>query len=368
MPSPKRKRLLKKLIPYLIIWTVGGYIYIFLEYGILAESDTYPSTGNPYDPIIAIKAMFFLAIVLSLSIGLIEEGYFKNKLKNKSFLYRLIAKTIIYVSALSLIIVIFTAIVNGIIIDKTIFDEATIQNQLAFYFDVSFISILTYCSGIIAISLFISEMIDYQGLNVVGHFLTGKYAKPVVEDRIFMFLDMKGSTSIAEQLGHESYYRLVNQYYYDMTNAITDTEGEIYQYVGDEIVVSWRTDKGIINANCIRSYFQIGESIQANSDLYQREFGLVPKFKAGIHCGTVTRGQVGVIKKEMLFTGDALNTTARIQALCNELEAGLLISENIRSLLSEASLQTKSKGDFQLRGRNQTIHLYEVSSLDDQAR
>lgn len=365
MPSPARKRLFRKLMPYFIVWTAGGFIYLLLEYGILGESAIYPSTNNPYDPLASLKSMPFMVVALALSIGLMEELYFKHALKERPFVLRLFLKTLIYVSSIGLIIMIATTIVNGAILGKGTFHPETISAQLTFFFDVSFLSIMVYCSWCIAICIFISEMIDYLGLNVVGHFFTGKYAHPVVEERIFMFLDMKGSTTLAEKLGHTIYYKLVNRYYRDMTKAITQTGAEIYQYVGDEIVLSWTLTEGLRKSNCIRCFFEIEQSIRENSDFYEREFGIVPSFKAGVHVGKVTRGQIGVIKKEMLFTGDTLNTTARIQGLCNELDTRLLISENVRSLLSEASITVNSKGDFQLRGRNQTIQLYEVVTFTD---
>ena len=142
-----------------------------------------------------------------------------------------------------------------------------------------------------------------------------------------MFLDMKSSTTIAEQLGHVEYFRLLNKYYADISDAIIQTAGEVYQYAGDEIIVSWDLKNGLANNNCIRCFFLIKKTFKKVSESYIKRFGLTPEFKAGFHYGKVTTGEIGVIKKEIFFTGDVLNTTARIQAKCNEFGTDILISD-----------------------------------------
>jgi adenylate cyclase len=54
-----------------------------------------------------------------------------------------------------------------------------------------------------------------------------------------MFVDLLSSTTIAEALGNEKYHNLLHDFYADITNPIIYNKGEIYQYVGDEVIVSW---------------------------------------------------------------------------------------------------------------------------------
>ena len=67
-----------------------------------------------------------------------------------------------------------------------------------------------------------------------------------------MFLDLRSSTAIAEKLGEERYFNFIKDVFKDVTPAIIYAKGEIYQYVGDEIVVSWKMNNGIENANCLQ--------------------------------------------------------------------------------------------------------------------
>jgi DNA-binding response OmpR family regulator len=186
--------------------------------------------------------------------------------------------------------------------------------------------------------------------------------KPKEEVRIFMFLDMKSSTTIAEKLGHVKYYNLLNDFFYDVSEPILQSKGEIYQYVGDEIVVSWLLGDGLQNMNCIECFFKIVEAIKNFAEKYENHYGLVPEFKAGLHYGNVTTGEIGVEKRETVYTGDVLNTTSRIQELCNSYNEKLLIS---KTLLDHLSIHDKYKinklGEITLRGRKNTEILFSIN-------
>jgi len=108
-------------------------------------------------------------------------------------------------------------------------------------------------------------------------------------------------------------------------------------------------------------------SIQGNSETYIRRFELVPEFKAAIHIGEVTTGEIGIIKKDIVFSGDVLNTTARIQSLCNSLQAKLLVSEDLlhRLDLNEKFI-SRPKGEIELRGKENKVRLFEITRVEEQ--
>ncbi len=144
---------------------------------------------------------------------------------------------------------------------------------------------------------------------------------------------MKSSTTIAENLGHVKYFEMLRAYYSDLSDPIIKYTGEIYQYVGDELVVSWKLKNGLQDNNCIECFFAMKAAIRKQTEKYNEKFGLLPEFKAGFHVGKVTTGEIGVIKKEIIFTGDVLNTAARIQGLCNLFEVDILISADLKKML-----------------------------------
>jgi adenylate cyclase len=184
-----------------------------------------------------------------------------------------------------------------------------------------------------------------------------------------MFLDLKSSTTIAEKLGHIQYHNLLNDFFDDINDSIIFSKGEIYQYIGDEITVSWTMEKGIENENCLRCFFSIGDKIESNSSRYIEKFGLVPDFKAGMHCGNVTIGEVGVIKKEIVFTGDVLNTAARIEELCNTYGVRLLVSKKLLDLLQiENGYLEKAIGEVILKGKKTKNILYTIERFNSSSK
>lgn len=201
---------------------------------------------------------------------------------------------------------------------------------------------------------------EKYGSGVLRKLLLGRYRHPREEERIFMFVDIKSSTTIAEQLGHINFFNLLNDYYRDITNSIIYTKGEIYQYVGDEVVISWNMKNGIHNGNCVRCFYGMQEAIQKRSQRYREKYGLAPEFKAGLHYGVVTTGEIGVIKKDIVYSGDVMNTTSRIQSLCNHYGVKILLSKYLldRLQLPPHGFQALRVGMIELKGRRQKVELY----------
>ncbi|OEK04103.1 adenylate/guanylate cyclase domain-containing protein [Roseivirga misakiensis] len=359
--SPKRKSFLLSWIIYVIIFVIGGTLYYNVERGLLGDTSFYPSTTNPYDPTASGISILLGSIFMGGLIGFCELTLFRFLLSNKSFVFKLMSKVLLYAVFLTAFLLLLALPINASALELPLFHPDVLKTVGDFISNYAFWSTMIHCAAFITLSLFIKEMIDNIGTSQVVNFFTGKYHTSKVETRVFMFLDMKDSTSIAEKMGHEKYYRFLNRYYRDMTRSILSTEAEIYQYIGDEIVLSWEGEEGLVKANCLACFFGIKESVEKNREYYLKNFGEVPVFKAGIHIGQVTRGEVGVLKKELLFTGDAINVTARIQSLCNELQSELLISEHLLDKIELGDrYDATPKGSFILRGRDQTINLFKL--------
>lgn len=216
--------------------------------------------------------------------------------------------------------------------------------------------------GFITLStLFLLQVNDKFGPGILLKFLAGKYHHPKKEERIFMFMDMRSSTSIAEKIGNEKYFNLLNDLFSDITDTILNNEGEIYQYIGDEIVISWPMKKGIRNANCLRCFTQIQEKLTELGPIYEKKYKVIPEFKAGLHYGLVMAGEIGVIKRDIIYSGDVLNTTARIQEQCNEYKVDILISKETFDILSDTDgYKLMPLGSIELRGKERKVDLNTV--------
>jgi adenylate cyclase len=178
-----------------------------------------------------------------------------------------------------------------------------------------------------------------------------------------MFLDMKGSTTHAERLGPLTYCRLVQDCFNDLTDAALAHEVEIYQYAGDEAILTWRVPNGLKDANCVAVFFQFDEALRDKADYYRARYGIVPEFKAGVNLGTVTAAEIGVLKRDIAYFSDVLNTAARIQSKCNEFDRRLLISGALRSALASVPRLPAMEriGDIALKGKELPVEIYAVA-------
>lgn len=189
--------------------------------------------------------------------------------------------------------------------------------------------------------------------------ILGRYMKPRNEQRIVIFIDLKDSTPIAEALGSTRYFDFIREFIAHISNALTEYDAIIYQYVGDEVVASWKSSRK--NAQkCLSALIEAQRSIQKQSDYFRRQYGFVPEFRVGIHEGEVTIGQIGVVKKDLAISGDAMNTTARIRTACSALNCKFLISQNFLDLLPLKSWQAVPLGAIELKGKSDGVQLYAV--------
>jgi adenylate cyclase len=196
------------------------------------------------------------------------------------------------------------------------------------------------------------------GQGIFWDIIRGKYNTPKEERRIFMFLDLNASTTIAEQLGDKKYHELLKDFFTDITNPILDNKGEIYQYVGDEVVIAWKYEDGIENSKCIHCFFDIKAHLQTKRRKYLALYDVLPSFKAGIHCGKVVAGEVGIVKRDITYSGDVLNTTSRIQNLCKEFNQEVIVSADLIAELDPAhNFMTLMLGSIKLRGREKEVRL-----------
>lgn len=213
----------------------------------------------------------------------------------------------------------------------------------------------------VLLSVLYAAVSENLGHNVLRNLVTGKYHRPTVEERIFMFLDMKDSTTIAEQLGHVRYFELLRAYYNMMSDPIINSLGEVYQYTGDEVVVTWRAYQGFKDNNCIHCFLGIKESLERSRSDFLVKYGAVPDFKAGMHVGEVTTSEVGALKREIVFTGDVLNTAARLQSLCKKHNEDPIISSEIYTNLEDKDILTiQALGEITLQGKSKLTELFAV--------
>ncbi len=189
--------------------------------------------------------------------------------------------------------------------------------------------------------------------------LAGRYIYPKIENRIVMFMDLKDSTPIAEKLGHSLYFEFIRDFIYQLSQAVIEFDGTIYQYVGDEVVCSWKFAP-LNTRKCLDTVIEARKNIQKKNQYFRSRYDMVPDFRVGIHIGEVTVGEIGVIKKDLAMSGDTMNTTARIRSACNELKHHFIVSKTFVENIDLKQWQTESLGIIDLKGKASGIELFSL--------
>ncbi|MFV9550801.1 adenylate/guanylate cyclase domain-containing protein [Algibacter sp. PT7-4] len=364
MLSAFTKRKILKTIPFGVIWLVFGVLFLWVEYAALENIENTSKTAIQMQVDVVAFALTGITCI-GLIIGFIEANYLNRLFENKSFLIKIISKFLIYAIFFMVVIFITFPIAASLELDVSVLDTRVWDKYFDFFYSITHISAASQLSFMLMVSLLYAEINDNLGQNVLLNFFTGKYHKPKSENRIFMFVDMKNSTTIAEKIGHKKYFELLRAYYSGFSKAIIKNYGEVYQYVGDEIVVTWKLEKGINKNYCVACFFDMKKDLFKEKDVYLKNYGVIPDFKAAIHFGNVTTGEIGALKKDIFFTGDVLNTTARILSVAANFNEDLLISGALSKKLNlPKNYKLIKKGETLLKGKLDNVEIVAVKKVN----
>lgn len=348
--SPRRRRLVvKSVLGYVIGWIVAGCLVVFLI-----------SSDSVYRPL-------WLVAILGIPTGLIAS-YFEMRFapsfsRKVSMAEMLLFRTIFYAILVTLMVLIFVAF--------SIFVESEEKNLLKVLGSQEFQDRITGPRFWLSIVLYIltSAMINFarQVRRIMGHGKTtklffGRFEKPKEEDRLFMFLDLESSVKISEDLGPAKFNRFKNDFFHDIVEPILETEGEIYQYVGDEVVITWEYDQGTKEANFARCFWDIFDIVQVEKEKYLRRYNTYPIFRAGVAGGRVVTAAIGDLKKDIVYSGDPVNLAARLEGKAKELKLPLIADSNVIRSQNDLSKEFAftEKGKIEMKGFNEHVKVVSI--------
>ena len=196
-----------------IIWVIAGAL---VELHNAVNYD--PASGKHFVYFIFGKnaAEHLLITAIGPFIGGILGGSFiifyqREKLRGKTYGQKLLIHSLLYILFVSICIT-MVGIIGA-------FNNSTGGSFLEkFYGDVFSLRVLRLLVAwyiIIIMTIFLMDVSEKYGRGTLKRLLMGKYYSPGKEERIFMFLDLKGSTTIAEKIGDELYFKMLrNTKYY----------------------------------------------------------------------------------------------------------------------------------------------------------
>lgn len=220
---------------------------------------------------------------------------------------------------------------------------------------------------LISLVLVIVFVIITQVFSIIGfrrfiNLVVGRYFRPVSENRVFMFVDIVGSTRLARSLGDVRFHDYLSEFFHCVDGAIVENGGEIVSYVGDAVIVTWplgsnRKD----NARCFLALRSMLARVNASRSLFESEFGEAPVFRAALHGGPVVVGECGDSRRQVTFLGDTPNLTSRIETVTKEQDEAFLASATLVDRLDvPAGMSVQSIGKHAVRGVDDPVELFRV--------
>ncbi|HEV7880339.1 adenylate/guanylate cyclase domain-containing protein [Bradyrhizobium sp.] len=333
-------RLERRLRIFAVIIVAGTIAGFAVSFALGRTSPTSMAVGVVY------------GLLISATIGGVElfvlDGPMRAWLGNLSFTANLIARSAIYAS----IIVIIQLFQPGEVI-------AGVPRQTSsgnFWFGFIYSAVLSVLMNLV---FGIANLI---GPRALLNFITGRYHAPVEENRFVLFVDIAGSTGLAERLGGVGIHRFLDRTFRLLTVAVVDTRGEVLGYVGDEVIVTWPERGGSVDGRPLRCFMAMRDALSRASGQFEREFGSSPRIRGSLHFGPVIVGEIGDIKRAIVFNGDVMNTAARLEELSRNVEGGFLASRAAMARFNSAPpFAVRDLGQLPIRGRADGI---DVVGLD----
>jgi adenylate cyclase len=217
------------------------------------------------------------------------------------------------------------------------------------------------------IGIVVMRTVHFIGIETLFHLMIGTYHRPVIEEKVLLFLDINNSTGLAEWLGAVEIKSLVGKFLFDISKPITDYGGEIYLYKGDGLIALWTWSEAIRGNRILRAIDAIFSAVRREQGEYQRQFGIVPRFRVGVHGGEVVVSEQGDTKRAIGVYGSTINIAARMEEAAKAHGIACVISGDVAQALSDAEGRLLPLGDEQLKGISYGVPIFEYRVNDGRA-
>ena len=240
----------------------------------------YPLLADGTSDIVPFLNSFFIGLIGGLTISLLELEVFNSMRRRLTFIQTFLFKTTVYFLFFALLIPLVMAFNESMALGRGLIEHFNSEQFQNFLFKEDYGVILFYALIFIGLIIFTRQISKKLGQGVLLSYVSGRYHHPKEVERIFMYLDLRGSTTIAEKLGGVEFHHFMHDFFSDITESILAVKGMIYDYIGDQLVVVWTMSDGLENANCILAYFNVKHRIKKIRERYLEKYGIVPRFSA----------------------------------------------------------------------------------------
>lgn len=236
------------------------------------------------------------------------------------------------------------------------------------------------CTACFALVLLLSRLTNDVAKMERTNTQLGRYFSPLIREEIekldldinqrsektqmvsILFTDIVGFTKLSEKLEPTEVLELLSEYQERMVAAIFKNQGTVDKFIGDAVMATFGTPvtRGNDAQNAISCAREMQISMREWAKLRTELGKPIIKHRIGIHYGRCVVGNIGSKDRmEFAVIGDTVNVASRICDACKEVDAQILISENVKNQSNE-ELQTEEISDFKIRGREETMKLHKI--------
>jgi adenylate cyclase len=219
--------------------------------------------------------------------------------------------------------------------------------------------ILPVVIGFSVIGIVVMRTVHFIGIETLFHLTVGTYHRPVIQEKLLVFLDINNSTGLAERLGAVQTKSLVGKFLFDISKPITDHGGEIYLYKGDGLIALWDWREAVRENRILRAIDAVFATVQREQQEYLDQFGVVPSFRMGVHGGEVVVSEQGDTKRAIGVYGSTINIAARMEEAAKAHRVACAISGDVASALNAEDNRLRPIGHEKIRGIDAEIPIFE---------
>lgn len=183
------------------------------------------------------------------------------------------------------------------------------------------------------------------------------------KDIAVLFVDIRGFTTMSENLAPEEVVDILNEYFGVITDAIFKNKGTLDKFIGDAAMAVFNSpfDLDDYVYRAVSTACDIAKASETLGEKLMERFGKKVSYGIGVNCGEAIIGNIGSnFRMDYTAIGDTVNTASRLES--NAKAGEILISEEVKRRL-EGRIETDDVGDIPLKGKSKKIFVYRVTNL-----
>jgi len=189
--------------------------------------------------------------------------------------------------------------------------------------------------------------------------------EPRRADVTLLLTDLRNSTPLAEELGPQGMFDLLNRVFEAQTKAIMSEEGNLEHFLGDQFLSYWGAPQSQPDAadRAARAALKLIRAMQELSATLPEPVANLFGYGVALHSGNVLVGNKGsALRLDYGLVGDTVNEAARIEALTKYYSVKLLLSGEALNQLKQQGGARRLVDRVIVKGKSEPVELYECEN------